>query len=286
MKPTSHTKKIIFLAFLLSILFHFSSIVYVIIQKKYQQSASSFEDKVREHQHKIEKNDEWVETKARAGNFGVPVMFVDDIEDTPDNSAEQKETIPEEKPEPIQEKIEVAEEKNIIPVEQTIVKEKQKSRTPRKSTKKKPKPPITLAQLTQGFLNHLKNEGSHAIHMLGKKNGKPSDEQIKYERYLEKLSWCLQNSFNIYNNRLPGSARLEDTVHVLLSLNKDGSLKHCHVSQTSGNRDLDSFTLFIFKDASTSFPPVPQYLPHDPFTINYIILVNATQENRLQLYRR
>jgi len=85
---------------------------------------------------------------------------------------------------------------------------------------------------------------------------------------------------------MPLSAHNDDTVHVLLSLNQDGSLKHCHISKTSGNRDLDSFTLFIFNDASSSFPPVPNYLPHNPFTINYVILVNATQESRFKLYRQ
>ena len=149
-----------------------------------------------------------------------------------------------------------------------------------------PKPPLSLAQLTQGFLNHVKDEGKHAIHMLGKKNGMPSDEQIKYERYLQKISWCLQNSFNINNDHFPTSTTTEVEVHVLLALNRDGSVKLCRVAKTSGDRQLDQFTLSIFNDASSSFPPVPHYLPYDPFTVTYVITLNATEQNHLKMYRR
>jgi hypothetical protein len=290
----------------------------VIIQKNNDYSLSSPEHEIEQPQQKTKPRDEWVETKARADNFS-PVMFVDDpsfdvlrqaqderkklslpeaVQDELEN--EQEKASPQEEPQQdIDNTIEIPKEKSIdlehVQVSNTITTEPKTKRTPRKKRSRIPrktteqshaKPPLTLAQLTQGFLNHLKDEGNHAIHMLGKKNGRPSDEQIKYERYLEKLGWCLQNSFNIHNNRMPLSAHNDDMVHVLLSLNQDGSLKHCHISKTSGNRDLDSFTLFIFNDASSSFPPVPNYLPHNPFTINYVILVNATQESRFKLYRQ
>jgi len=262
-------------------------------------------------------------SEALAKEGGAPVLFVDDF-DEPMQTEEQKEdtskpvqfTDQEEKSEeePVTEKSELPQEKiieqdNITlqtlqamaqpspkPEKKPVIRKSPPAKKPilQKSAESKPSSfakaskdrPLTLAQLTQGFLDHLKNEGSHAIHMLGKKSGKPSDEQIKYERYLEKLSWCLQNSYHINQQRFPHSASLDDKVHVLLSLNKDGSLKHCQIAKTSGNRELDNFTLFIFNDASNSFPPVPHYLPHDPFTITYIIMVAATQENRFQMYRQ
>jgi outer membrane biosynthesis protein TonB len=335
-----NTKKIIFLAFLLSLLFHAGSVVYIAIQKSSQNSTPLFPNEDDKITHKKNtQRDEWVETKAHASNFGTPVFFQDEpdfpqtependsIEET-DKSEQVTETesITPQQEQPIEKTIEIPEEKNIvihhpestsIKTESIIKPAQKKQVTQQKLPQQKPhsqplkpisapkpssaplsprlqsagkatadRPPLTLAQLTQGFLNHVKNEGNHAIHVLGKKNGTPSDEQIKYERYLQKLSWCLQNSFNIHNDRFPPSASMDDTVQVLLSLNKDGSMKHCHVSKTSGNRDLDYFTLFIFKDASTSFPPVPQYLPHDPFTINYVILVSTSEENRLKLYRQ
>jgi outer membrane biosynthesis protein TonB len=331
LKPVNHTKKIIFLAFLLSLLFHVGSLVFVAIEKAQQDTTSPLLDK-NEILHKKNKQDnEWVEAKARAGNFGTPVYFQDEFEpaaaeaesilspvegaDRPDSAEttqdnsepiedtlkqqkqvpEKEETtesiIPEEKKEIAKDKptaiIQDTETKPAPPkkvVQQKIIPPKSHAQTSKPVSG--PKPPITLAQLSQGFLNHVKHEGNHAIHMLGKKSGRPTDEQIKYERYLQKLSWCLQNSFNIHNDRFPTSANRDDSVQVLLALNKDGSLKDCRVSKTSGNRDLDYFTLFIFKDASTSFPPVPEYLPHDPFAINYIIMVSASEEGRLKLYRQ
>jgi outer membrane biosynthesis protein TonB len=330
LKPNNHTKKIIFLAFLLSLLFHVGSLVYVTIEKAQQDSALSLPDKNEILQKKSkQQNNEWVETKAHTGNFGTPVFFQDEFEsssakatadrpdlaeapedklDTIENTTKEQEQLSkkEKVTEPIipEEKKETTEIKPITPkkvVQQktssssAILRQAQDEQTAdrqlsapsfAKATAGGPKPPITLSQLTQGFLNHVKDEGNHAIHMLGKKSGTPSDEQIKYERYLQKLSWCLQNSFNIHNDRFPVSASMDDTVQVLLALNQDGSMKHCRVSKTSGNRDLDHFTLFIFNDASTSFPPVPQYLPHDPFTINYIVMVSASENNRWNLYRQ
>jgi hypothetical protein len=263
-----------------------------------------------------QQHNEWVETKARAGNFGTPVFFQDEfesavaeamadrpetIENKPENTPEKQETIEESYfaeskvyPERVEGKDKptfIATKTEVKPTPQKTIPQQKKSQPSfAKATAGRPlsapKPPLTLAQLSQGFLNHVKDEGKHAIHMLGKKSGTPSDEQIKYERYLQKLSWCLQNSFNIHNDRFPPSANMKDNAHVLLALNKDGSLKHCHVSKTSGDRNLDHFITFIFNDASTSFPPVPQYLPHDPFAITYIIMVNNSDENRWRLYRQ
>lgn len=333
LKSFNHAKKIIFLAFLLSLLFHTGSILYIWIKKPTQQDIVALQNKEDELQKIKEKRNKWVETKARAGNFGTPVFFKDEFEpesiktqqnEQVDNKPEivetKEEDIPEKKEtteEPAIEKAKSSEVKSYFAEASSVAKTIEdrpkdkpasmvtKDSQPKPTVHKKqiplisqkpqstntqqlsaPKPPLTLAQLTQGFLNHIKNEGNHTIHMLGKKNGRPSDEQIKYERYLQKLSWCLQNSFNIHNDRFPSSANMNDTVQVLLALNKDGSMKHCHISRTSGNRDLDHFTLFIFNDASTSFPPVPQYLPHNPFTMNYIVMVSASEENRLRLYRR
>lgn len=315
MKQTN-TKKIIFLAFLLSLLFHVSSLVYVAIEPSFTK-ASTDDQKNELLQQKINKqqDNEWVEAKARAGNLGTPVFFQDEfepqsVEAQQDGQTDHKPEVIETKQEAIPEKKEqteetITEKENPILVQPQPTSTAMKDSQPKPTVHKKhiplvtqkpqntktqqlssPKPPLTLAQLSQGFLNHVKDEGKHAIHMLGKKNGTPSDEQIKYERYLQKLSWCLQNSFNIHNDRFPAAARDVDSVQVLLALNKDGSLKHCRISKTSGNIDLDYFTLFIFNDASTSFPPVPQYLPHDPFTINYIIMVSSSEESRLKLYRR
>jgi hypothetical protein len=318
MKQRNYTKRVIIIAFLLSLLFHASSVLYVVIQKKQQSNPDSLQEKEETLKQKLKKQEEWAEAKARANNFGAPVMFEDlpdeETENTTENTAKDtdknesdleatKETEQEIIKEVIPEKVappekstsletptkapfaNVQQTKNMQPPQQNKPVQK-KQPTKKKKPILGPKPPLSLAQLTQGFLNHVKDEGKNAVHMLGKKNGVPSDEQIKYERYLQKLSWCLQNSFNINNNRVPQTMTTESTVYVLLALNKDGSLKQCNVTKTSGDPQIDKFTLFIFNDASTSFPPVPKYLPHDPFTITYIITHNTREENGMRLYRR
>lgn len=134
-----------------------------------------------------------------------------------------------------------------------------------------PKPPITLAQLTQGFLNQRKEQsGSYGISMLGMKRGIPSDEQMKYERYLQKLSWCLQNSFNINERKTPRMSA-DTEIHLFFSLNRDGILQQLTLKKSSGSKLLDDFVTFVFQEASQSFPPVPSYLPDNPFQLTCII---------------
>lgn len=320
MKPILYTRRVILTAFILSLLFHASSVLYIVVQRTQQQDSPLLDEQTEQPlKQKIKQENEWAETKARAGNFGAPVMFQDEPEeivnssDTAEKEIEDKDD-PEQTQQEEQKIIEDIIPEKITPLEKNVSLQElpqQKIPTPTKPSQKKrapqapkinptpnptrslakptingPKPPLSLAQLTQGFLNHVKNEGNHAIHMLGKKGGAPTDEQIKYERYLEKLSWCLQNSFNINNHKFPIASTAESVVYVLLALNQDGTMKHCNITKTSGDPQLDRLTLFIFNDASTSFPPVPHYLPHDPFTITYIITHNTTEQNGTRLYRR
>ena len=326
MKLIDRTKKLIIIAFLLSLLFHTSSILYFLWQGTDKQKPHSLQDKENEPKQDNQHKEQWVETKARKNNFGAPVIFQDIpneqkiIEQEETTAPEQplQETLkkiqdikePENKPfQNIRPDKADPEEKNVslqklqqksIPNSKQSLPQKKPTPSPQKTIKtphqiKKnnnqpqtvaKKPPLSLAQLTQGFLNHVKDEGTHAIHMLGKKTGIPSDEQIKHERYLQKISWCLQNSFNINNDRFPRSVTSAANLHIQLSLNRDGSMKNCNVVKTSGNLHIDKFTLFVFNDASSSFPPVPQYLPYDPFSVTYVITLNANEQNSFGFYRR
>jgi hypothetical protein len=140
-----------------------------------------------------------------------------------------------------------------------------------KATANKSKPPITLAELTQGFLHQRKEQsGTYGISMMGMKRGIPSEEQMKYERYLQKLSWCIQNSFRINSHKQPAPANVTEP-HIFFSLNRDGILQQLSIKKSSGNMYVDQYILSIFRDASTSFPPVPSYLTDDPFSITCIV---------------
>lgn len=305
MNTIQRTKEFIIIAFLLSLLFHTSSVFYVIWQGN-NNKPEALQEKEEVLKQKLQsKKEEWVETKARAGNFGAPVLFQDEpfhvdtqIVDEPAQDALEEKS--EEKTETIkkttQDTLKNEQKKNRV--QQPEQKQPRKKKTTKKTRQKHateqttqnflppPKPPLSLAQLAQGFLHHLKNEGTHAIHMLGKKTGMPSDEQIKYERYLQKLNWCLQNSFNINKNRIPPSTSIHDTLHITLVLNKDGSMQQCSISKKSENPHFDQFALFIFNDASTSFPPVPSYLPHTPFTITYIVACETIQQQGTAIHKK
>lgn len=148
-------------------------------------------------------------------------------------------------------------------------------------TKKTP----SLAQLTQGVLNYVKDEGQYAVSMIGKKGGVPSDEQMKYERFLQKLSHCLQTSFSINNDRFPQCDPSVSSIEIFLALNKDGTLHNLRLVKTSGDPRVDAFMMFAFRDASSSFPTVPHYLPHNPFSITYVIDISPTR-NSMGIYRR
>lgn len=305
MNPIPRAKKVIITAFLLSLLFHTSSIIYILL-KKTKEPQLFPQNKEKKFEQEIKKNELWAETKAKANNFGAPVLFQDEPDDDQSNQEkplqELDQTIIETKiatseitPTEIATEVhELSKVTQLVASTQYLDNTQQTpqqknpvstiSQPPQKTINKKS--PLSLAQLTQGFLNHVRNEGNHTIAMIGKKNSMPSDEQIKHERYLQKLSWCLQNSFTINNDRFPQSATTEATVHIFLALNKDGTMKQVNITKSSGNIHLDSFTLFIFHDASASFPPVPHYLPYDPFSITYVITINTADHNNIRIYRR
>jgi hypothetical protein len=130
---------------------------------------------------------------------------------------------------------------------------------------------VSMTDLARGFLDNIKNEGTHAVTMIGgKEGGKVTTEQLKVERYVQRLNWCLQNSFRIHRNRYR-QYHPATTAEVYLVLERTGRIKEVRILRSSGDPLLDDHTLFVFNDAGTAFPSVPQYLPQDPFAITYIV---------------
>lgn len=298
------SRNIAIIALLLSLLFHSSSILYIFSQKT--RSSHSLFEQHKDNQESIKpekqkNNTQWVETRARESNFGAPIFF----EDLPDEDhdvitselpdeimanhsqsihTQQASSEPEKNTSqctPHQEQVILQEKKHKIAQSPHMVEQPVKSSTPKvnpaqqkKTPQKKrtaPKPPLTLAQLTQGFLHQpKKHAGSYGISMLGMKQGLPSDEQMKYERYIQKLSWCLQNSFNIHRHRMPAFSS-DTIIYLWFSLARDGTLQQLVIRKSSGNTFLDNFVASLFREASQSFPPVPTYLPDDPFQMTFMI---------------
>lgn len=131
--------------------------------------------------------------------------------------------------------------------------------------------PITLAQITKGFVENLKNKGDHLVTMKGDKNGVPTDEQLKYERYLQRIQWCVQNSIKIHQRHYVPSTPFKTSLDVYVALDRDGKLAELTLVRSSGVPDLDEFILFAFKDASTSFPPMPAFFKKELFTVLFYV---------------
>ncbi len=148
-----------------------------------------------------------------------------------------------------------------------------------------PKPPLSLSQLTQGFLNHLNSGGNSAISIMSNKRGRPTDEQLKYERYLQKISWCIQNSYNIFSDRCP-PIPVDTSLRVHIAIKRDGTTQQLALGKSSQNLLLDAFTLQVFRDASSSFPPIPQYIIKEPILLGYEITVGASDGKNIRFYQR
>jgi hypothetical protein len=124
----------------------------------------------------------------------------------------------------------------------------------------------SLAQLARGYIHALEEKpGDSTLTVHGDKNKKPTAEQLKLERYVEKLVWQIQNSMRIHNDKhprlnIPYHDRKNVISRIFLALNKNGSIRDVQLVSSCGISSLDNFYIFVFKDAGSSFPPVPSYL--------------------------
>jgi outer membrane biosynthesis protein TonB len=298
----------ILLALLISLLFHFT--IFISFLYKENNKFDSDKNNVNTLLEQEKKNNpSWAARKARANQFGAPVIFQDEAEEnkvesqteqTESKFTNQKTSNNQELTQEIEEKSETTSTQKLLKVREKIPSEAIGQQIEKIVSKIKPpettlpmqqsnpisssKKSLTLAQLTKGFLEHIKDEGKDRITTEGQEGKIPTAEQLKHERYIEKLSWCLQNSFKINRDKFPATNPLKTKVKVYLALNQNGTVKELHIVESSGNRSLDQFTQFVFQDASSSFPPVPQYLPHDPYKIIYIIEINTAHDSRIGLH--
>lgn len=153
----------------------------------------------------------------------------------------------------------------------------QTHKTPRNHNEAAKKLPITLAQLSAGFLDHIQaNNNDSGKTLVNKDIARKTDQEHRQLRYKEKLDKCLRDSFAIHKKRL----NMIDTrdcspVGISMALGRNGALKEVAISSSSGNTQLDLFVLLVFQDASSSFPPVPQHIPHDPYLIGYTVAADS-----------
>lgn len=133
----------------------------------------------------------------------------------------------------------------------------------------------TIAGITRGYLENLKNEGDNLIKTLGgDPNKKPTAEQLKYERYLAKIQWCLQNAHSINMEKCQSQQPVEATMKLYFTLNRMGKMNDFRIIQSSGNAFADQYITSLFEFASSSFPPLPDYIKENPYPLFYTVMVN------------
>ncbi len=142
--------------------------------------------------------------------------------------------------------------------------------------KQQPKtPPITLAQLTDGFMQHLQES---PMMVKSDRQGQASMEQIQHMNYCQKIIGCIVNSYLINKTRTIQGNDMNQT-SIQLAINQNGSIHTLTIVRSSGNITVDRFLLHIFQDASSSFPPLPTSLKEQPY---YLPLFNV---DRLEAFQ-
>jgi len=259
-------KKYGIIGLLISLLFHYFIAAYIFLKQATRDT--------------LKQETEWIETHSRLQQ-GAPIFFVNN--DTAKMDAASQKESSTQQPLTTQKKENFIVQPSPIPLPSRLPGTSQsspsfRSQTPYKNScnpiRQSPNSPLrkqlpSLSQLAQGIMNYVKEEGQYKVSMAGKKTGIPSDDQLKYERYLERLNGCLHNAFTIMRDKAP-SNNAHYKIHIFLALNANGSLHNLRLEKSSGIQNIDIFILSVFRYASSSFPPVPQYLPHNPFSITYI----------------
>jgi outer membrane biosynthesis protein TonB len=146
---------------------------------------------------------------------------------------------------------------------------------------------MTLADLTRRFLDHSADaDGTSTVSIIGDKSKLPTEDQLKHERYIEKLTACIHNSCSMNRHKQPHMENVGGSLEIFMALNQNGSIQTVELIRSSGSHHIDAFFMHVFKDAASSFPPVPHYLPHNPYKIAYLIELRTESQSGLRLYRR
>lgn len=244
---------------------------------------------------------EWAEMKMGAGNFGAPVEFVDyaDVPEYghPDGDEIGTQTQQEEQ----EELVAVTQEPtSVLPILEsqqltrgTFFDGDYQKATPdaqpqpeRKKTRKKKGATkgVTLAHLAQGYLDSLDQGGSYTIGMAGNPNKLPTNEQLQLENFSGKLIWHVQNIHHINFERFNLPA-MQSSIHIYFMLDRKGHMSNLKILQSSGSTKVDDYIVYLFKEASSSFPPLPQFIKQDPAPLNYTLQIYFAPQSPIRVQR-
>lgn len=243
------------LTLLLSALLHILLLLYVF-----------FDIHIKRESQQIPEKKDWATRNPGASQFGAPVIFYTPPQTQNKQSAKQekkgkKKNI--ERENAPTEQIKQHQVKSIA-IKQQTTSEKQKSiqKTQQKQQKAKTvnkNSPLSLATLLNGFLQQRGTGQDVGLRHKGDAK-KPPDEQIKYERFAQKIHWCIQNAFRINRHKLVLPHAVRSVMSLHLEFKDNGMIHDVKLLKPSGSVQLDQFMIDLVKDAGRSFPPIPKFL--------------------------
>ena len=141
--------------------------------------------------------------------------------------------------------------------------------------KSEEKQSVTLADITKGLVQKMHHSSDHLVNAINGKTGKVTEEQLRYERYFKKISYHFSNSDRIHRSNhidalMKARDQIRDSMNIHIALNRDGSILDVRLASSCGSKVIDDYYMFVFKDASSSFPTVPNFLPA-PLRFGYTI---------------
>jgi len=156
------------------------------------------------------------------------------------------------------------------PPKKLVKKEQPKKEEPRTTIAPPAQSSVTLAQLAQGFVQHLKDAQEGEMNMEGAATGHPSEDQLRRGRYAQKILQCVIESYHRNRYRAPRVDH-QTEICVAVVVNRDGTLGMFQLVQPSGVFEVDQFVQALFKDAGTSFPPMPSAFKQSVFPVRFNI---------------
>lgn len=144
------------------------------------------------------------------------------------------------------------------------------------------KRPISFADLAQGFIENIKNEGNDWLERQGDPNKRPDQEDLKKISYMQKIIWYMQNEWKIEQDKIEHQITTNLIVTVLITIKQDGHLASVKIVHPSGNAVYDQFMIDGIKRASP-YPPVPRYLNTSAFDLELSIYCTQQQKPNAQL---
>ena len=290
----SRSRRTFMLIIIAALLLHLLGLLFLLAwqhhTQEHEKKFQEFMEAVREQAAQNPESSEWAEMKARASDFGTTVLFQDEPEFSSASQNAQEQPKQEEKPQVLEkedvlspEKVAVVDKETTEMIQEKIEEQPKKEMADSKTSYEQktpgmtgpgkrdatPKTTLTLKDIAKGFLHTPRDEGQYTVGMEGKKGAHPSAEQLRYERYIQKLAHCINNSDKINSKKLYGVQPDKPALYVSMTLDRNGMLKNVILNSSCGCRAIDDYYVFIIREAASSFPPVPSYIADDPFTITW-----------------